>query len=76
MLCLREIEFNDDFARKAHPLLNFVLYISDAAAKNLGYGMETIKHVEQTAIRFPDSQLSNRLSNCVRIPCALIEGLL
>ncbi|MBQ7300189.1 MAG: hypothetical protein IJW77_10140 [Clostridia bacterium] len=76
VLCLREIEFNDDFARKAHQLLNFVLYISDAAAKNLGYGMETIKHVEQTAIRFPDSQLSNRLSNCVRIPCALIEGLI
>lgn len=76
VLCLRDIEFNNDFVRKAHQLLNFVLYISDAAAKNLGYGMETIKHIEQATIRFPDSQLSNRLSNCVHIPYALIERLI
>lgn len=76
VLCLRGIQFNDDFAHKAHQLLNFVLYISDAAAKTLGYGIETIKHIEQATMRFPDSQLSNRLSNCVHVPYALIEGLI
>jgi len=76
VLCLRGIQFNNDFVHKAHQLLNFVICISNTAAQTLGYGLETIEHVEQLTVNFPNSQLFNRLTNCVRVPHALIEEMI
>lgn len=76
VLCLRNIEFDKEFTLKAHQLINFVLQISDLTAHLLGYGIDTLAHVELSSVKLPDSKQSDVLKNCVLLPYALIEKLI
>lgn len=76
VLCLRDLPFDDDFAHKAHQLINFVLQISEIAAQTLGYNMNSIRHVEQSDIKLPDSKQFDRLKSCVYLKKSLIEALI
>lgn len=76
VLCLRDLQFNDNFTRKAHQLIKFVLYISNSTALELGYGLETINRVDQATVKIPDSNSFNQLTQCVRLPYSLIESMI
>jgi hypothetical protein len=76
VLCLRNIQFDKKFTLKAHQLINFVLQISDLIAHLLGYGMDTLAHVELNSVKLPDSKQSDVLKNCVLLSYALIERLI
>ena len=76
VLYLRGLQFNDAFTNKARQLVNCVLHISDVTAHILGYGLETLDHVEQAFVKLPDSKQSELLKNCVYLRHALIEELI
>ena len=76
VLCLRNIQFNKEFTLKAHQLINFVLQISDFTAHLLGYGMNTLAHVELGNVKLPDAKQSDLLKNCVLFPNTIIEQLI
>lgn len=75
VLCLGNIEFDENFKRKAHQLINFILQISNVTAHILGYGLDTIQHVEQATVKLPDSKQSDLLKSCVFLKYSIIENL-
>ena len=76
VLCLQNIQFDKEFTLKAHQLINFVLQVSDCIAHLLGYGMDTLAHIELGSVKLPDSKQSDVLKNCVLLSYALIEKLI
>lgn len=76
VLCLRNLQIDSRFTQKAHQLINFILQISDIIAQLLGYDLDTISHVEQRAIKLPNSKQFDRLKNCVYLQYSLIENLI
>lgn len=75
-LCLRNLGLHPDFTRKAHQLINFVLFISDVAAKMLGYDLSVIRNVGPHSIRIPDAVLMGKLQFCTRFDYSLIQTLI
>ena len=51
------------------------MQISDLSAHLLGYGIDTLAHVELGSVKLPDSKQSDVLKNCVLLPYALIDKL-
>ena len=43
VLCLRDIKWNNEFSRKAHLLIQFILQISDDIVHKLGYGTDKVR---------------------------------
>ena len=51
VLCLGKLHLDERFKQKAHQLINFILQVSDIAAHVLGYGLDTIKHIEKGSVK-------------------------
>lgn len=75
-LCLRKMELHPEFTKRAHQLIHFVLFISDLAAKTLGYDLSVVRNVAMRSIRVPDSALLKKLEYCTRFDNLLIENLI
>lgn len=76
VLCLRNIPFNNEFLKKAHTLINFILDISNSIAQVMGYNIDSIEHVEQHTIKVPDASLMRKLQGCVCLENNLLESLI
>lgn len=76
VLCLSHLQFDPDFTQKAHQLINFVLQISDSIVQALGYGLDSICHVEQSSIRIPPAVLAEKAKSCVCWDYSLIEAMI
>lgn len=76
VLCLGNLHLDARFSKKAHQLINFILQVSDITAHILGYGLDTIKHVEQGSVKLPDSKHSDLLKRCVLLHRSFIEELI
>lgn len=76
VLCLRSVEFHPEFTKKAHQLINFILYISDMISKKLNYNIDTIERVEVEQIKIPDASQMEVLKSCVKFPFAVIKSMI
>ena len=76
VLCLRNQHLDEAFSHKAHLLINFILQLSDSIASKLGYGLDSIEHIEKAEVRVPDSALAAKLKDCVCVESELIDTLI
>lgn len=76
VLCLQDLPIDKNFLLKAHRLINFVLQLSNTTAKTLDYDINSIRHVEQSNIKLPDSRLFDKLKNCVYFKDSYIKDLI
>lgn len=76
VLCLRNLNFGKIFSSKAHLLINCILQLSNSIASKLGYGLESIEHIEIETVRVPDSSLAGKLKDCVCVKSKLIDALI
>ena len=76
VLCLRHLLIDAEFTKKAHQLINFVLYLSDSIVQMMGYGLDSICHLEQSNLRIPSSAIAETIKNCVRLDYTLIENMI
>ena len=76
VLCLRHLQLDAKFAQKAHQLINFVLQISDSIVQTMGYGLDSICHVEQGSLMIPAAILAEKAKNCIYLDYSLIETMI
>ncbi len=76
VLCLRKNNFDKEFIIKANRLIYFILFISNSITKQLGYGKDTLDHIEKTRINIPNAFNIGKLQNCIYINNKEIEDLL
>lgn len=75
-LCLRQLDLHPKFTKKIHQLINFILFISDAAAKTLCYDLNAVRNIGEHSIRIPDAALSKKLKFCTCFDYSLIQTLI
>ena len=75
-LCLRYLQLDAEFTQKAHQLINFVLQLSDSIVQMMGYGLDSICHVEQSSLKIPAADLAEKAKNCVYVDYSLIESMI
>jgi hypothetical protein len=75
-LCLRNLDLDPEFTKKAHQLIYFILFISNAAAKTLDYDLSIVRNVGAHSIHVPDAVQAKKLQYCTRFDYSLIENLI
>ena len=73
VLCLERTDWNVEFKRKTHLLLNFVLGLSNEIVFSLKYGLESIQHIECQKIIVPNASMQREMVDLLSIPFSLLE---
>ena len=76
VLRLGNLQHHKEFLKKAHMLINFILEISNDIAQCLGYGMDTIMHIETESIIIPNSVDFEVLKNSVRFEAEIVNAMI
>lgn len=75
-LCLRKLDLLPEFANKVHQLIYSVLFVSDVAAKMLGYDLSVVRNAGAHPIRIPDAAQMEKLQYCTRFKYSLLQTII
>lgn len=76
VICSNNLELFFEFKQKAHQLICFILKISDDIVKIMGYGVSSIKSVEQSNLQIPGAVLAEKMRDCMYLDYSIVESMM